>query len=772
MPASPSISPINPDHFAQQLLINNGQKSGCLFRQPNHSLTSLFQAKQDRALIKQGYTPLNLKEIIDIGDKFKLQLSSHRQVNELITKFREMGEHKIANEQKRFFLVRLVCKVWDCIVNFFQWRGLKSTATLSTQLSCWLDKNKKIAAPSVTFHFSVPFLPNQPPQTMTPRPHYPSSELLQPNYYQYNPFAYTQLDENLINEILEELRIKREQWREHELIPYDPMIAADLYKIKALDLYKTGYADTTTKEFLFKGIKYISRREAKEQNNDVPPDPTSTLFGVINTVIGQPIETRIILDEKTRQVITDVIKNSDAECCEKIIDWVSNEPAFPLELMKGIFGAIEERKKQNLEISTSSIQNLMELYVDNKWNLQEDYDDDQPVLPSNNPLVVEMSSILLTQTEDPAKTIELVKWMIKQDEFDLETCKRWLKDMWEVEDAPDSIDEDVWKPVLHILLPHLLKNKPLWFEELKKLKDENGETHEAAKALIKYQTGVQRKKEILGVLTLPQAIVTKIDSPRTNSPRHRLDSPKHKIDSPRKPFTPRKPYSPRKPLECTQFTQNSESLKQQPLSQFVHKTLVKPIEKEIPYIKREIKNDVLAIGEAVADPTKAIVKEVKKQAGNFFNNLVQAAGVVKDMITLKTDLPPQEGPSIRMSRTYSKDVTIEKLRDTGDCEPFQWRNLLNEIRILNDESVTLSDKDKADLGNDPAISLTGLLKEVTKAQKNKDINWNDPTVVKITNRYVDRSFTEGLKAIRLIKQYNPTPDKYLLRHYPQLKELI
>lgn len=140
----PALSYVQYAECLSTLYRNKGCK---LFFKAPHDYTVLFHKKDDYKVLREGYNPLTLSRITNFGMQFKNELIADPHADEVADLLKQMGDRKVANENRRYFFMRFIQKVIDCTINFFQGKGLRSTAALTYELSEWLKTNIKRSPP-------------------------------------------------------------------------------------------------------------------------------------------------------------------------------------------------------------------------------------------------------------------------------------------------------------------------------------------------------------------------------------------------------------------------------------------------------------------------------------------------------------------------------------------------------------------------------------------------------------------------------------------------
>lgn len=94
------------------------------------------ESKANFCELKKSFERLNLREITLIGYAFKHELQQNYEYAQIVSKaLAHMSSHKIANENKRFILIRLICSVWDRWTNRREGYGYVATSDLAKVLS-------------------------------------------------------------------------------------------------------------------------------------------------------------------------------------------------------------------------------------------------------------------------------------------------------------------------------------------------------------------------------------------------------------------------------------------------------------------------------------------------------------------------------------------------------------------------------------------------------------------------------------------------------------
>jgi len=144
--------------YAEWLSTLHKNKESKLFFKESGEYTVLAHKKDDAKALNEGYNPLTLNRITDLGREFKNQLISDPHVNEVALHLHLMASHKVSNENQRLFFIRYIRKLIDCAQNYFQGHGFQSTVTLTDELGQWLITNKK-AIPRQLEQVSTPVHP-------------------------------------------------------------------------------------------------------------------------------------------------------------------------------------------------------------------------------------------------------------------------------------------------------------------------------------------------------------------------------------------------------------------------------------------------------------------------------------------------------------------------------------------------------------------------------------------------------------------------------------
>lgn len=673
--ALPNSSSLSPHQFAQYLLLKENQREGYLYRQASQNYAVYFKAKHDAEITQQGNTPLTLREITELGNQFLDELSSHKNVDEIIVRFKQMGDQKYSKESRRFFITRLVCIIWHCFINFIRGRGFKSCAAHSIELSEKLAMSKKnvLVEPIVKTNIKKEILvPEPPPKIIIQSENLPIDG-----------------HEQKVQEV-EDVKIEEE---------------ID----EGSHVSDSGFSD----------VEYLTDEELLSPKRIIPINKADIF---IQSFENSSLDS-ISLELPTPELIREVIVKSNKELCEKIVGWLLDKSSFHVELMRSILFAIHDRRIQNLDFSGSAIQDLMDYYLESAWNQVEDYDNDAPYLASNHSLIVEMSTLLLTHSPSPEQLFNLIKWMMKQQEYDLETCKSWVMLIYgENHTVSEKVIDTLWKPASEIILLDIFKNHPVWFDKLKKLENEDGSTHKAATFLIDYTRHNAFNKVIKKTYEKPIYIPTYVEIEKLVSSKDDFS-----INNTQRK---EKVIAPQKEKRRSLFDMKSIDV-----------------------------DDTSLMGEFAHDLKNSTIGKVER-----------AVEDITDWVTHKTTVPSKGNPTIQVGRTYSKDKALIGLKE-DKISPWEWNIVYKEIRFIDGDKVD-SLSDKRSLENDPSISFTGLLQEVSGAKTYKKIDLNSPVVVRVINRFFDVcTFHQGLELVQWMKTEATQVDNYK-KNYPKMKELL
>jgi hypothetical protein len=423
------------DIFSTCLTNCDLEGKGYIYVKPTSEYKIFYKAKSDLDLNKQGFTPLTLKEIICLGYKFKQEIitQSDPDRNELILKFKSMGERKQQNERIRNRLVAFICGIWDRIKNFFQGYGFKTTANLSVELSLWLEKNKK--------------------DSVKPKEEDKISDIEKIDDNNISKIEVDDGNKEVKNDNTEikvketevkndnteikgkETKVKNEDSNKNNSVnkprPEKVFNRSNSFLNKKDENWKRLTKDNSNvlaRTSIARDFTYIEESEAEKANPELfAKDPTISVEGMLRHVTKTEKGKEIKLDCDDAKLIINIVLNGTTEgFTYNFIDWIKNQPTFNVTVMKDILGFILKRYQDSNVFDAEAIQLLMTFYMENKWN-EELNSNNLPCLPTNHSLIIAISAMLLDKpSKDNNKTWAFMTWMSENLAFDVATSKSWI----------------------------------------------------------------------------------------------------------------------------------------------------------------------------------------------------------------------------------------------------------------------------------------------------------------------------------------------------------
>lgn len=355
-----------------------------------------------------------------------------------------MSAQKQIHEGNRNRLMAFICMICECIKNFFQGWGFKTTATLAAELSQWLDSHKSIPELKIITE-------EKKVQESPPKP------------------------------IVKEEKIQKET---------KPKTQKD----HALEAFLGDNCSRINKNIILQDLKYITEQEAmKSSAVHFNKDPTISMEGLLKALSKTPSVEKIDLSRpEVPRGFQEVLSHCTNDFCYRLIDWVKNEPTYNIDLLKSILPSFIKRLKQDNTFKVEAVKNLMTMYMMKEWNKLVDLQK-KPILPTNDPLIIEISAFMLQKAPNDDKVGEYIEWMWQKPELDIPTCKSWINVFVEKEKTYSS-SKNLSYEVFDKLYLYLTKHKSDWLRQLEDPKNTN--SSEAIARFLKKKLNPKEEVEV------------------------------------------------------------------------------------------------------------------------------------------------------------------------------------------------------------------------------------------------------------------------------------
>lgn len=207
-------------------------------------------------------------------------------------------------------------------------------------------------------------------------------------------------------------------------------------KSKALKVYKANpHACTKMEKFIiFNDIKNIQ--------------------GIEDLIIYLSDSSKINLHDKiSAQVIIDILKQCDKETSVQLVEWLSKQETFQVNLLKESLQVLIEKEKQRFPVDLYAIEQLIKIYKEKSWNQIKD-EHKVILLPSNHPILGSAMAILIKGDPNNNRIHALVEWMMHQKEYDLATFSKWIQLFQQKEQMHAKVAGTLYYPLLNKMVAH------------------------------------------------------------------------------------------------------------------------------------------------------------------------------------------------------------------------------------------------------------------------------------------------------------------------------
>lgn len=227
-------------------------------------------------------------------------------------------------------------------------------------------------------------------------------------------------------------------------------------KVRALAAYKKDpeKCGKMPKSAIFREIKYIELPIPRKRDITSVVGLMLYLSGLNEIDLNDPVCARIVLD---------TFKECNKETSDQLADWLNKQKTVNIPLLKDCFTLFIHKYEQQIPFSPYSIELLIKIYKERNWNQARD-SEGHLFLPCQHELIVSVMAVLIEKNPNEDRVIALAEWIIKQPEYNLQTCKRWSGIFQKKEIENSAVN--LYYPLFNTMMTHFKKD---WLPELASL---------------------------------------------------------------------------------------------------------------------------------------------------------------------------------------------------------------------------------------------------------------------------------------------------------------
>lgn len=502
----------NPQVFTGNLFAglltenNNLHAKDYLFYHPTYGYAAFSAKKENVDLEFLGYTPLTLREITFLGSDVRHEVIDNPNIDLVIVRLQKMSKEKEINEDQRYFLLKMIDKIIDCVSNFLRGKGLKSTATLCLELSQWLEAHKRVRPIELTQQGNSPFstsidLQNQQRiqyEANLTKAAFEEAErariererqeqqrheqerivrenealrqqqhlLQQQQQLLQQQMLHDQEQQRLLQQQLleDQQRIQQEQEQLRLQAQEQERMRLEVERIRREEEKIRLQLEKIEKEKNQFGIeKYNALIDFR--NGSHSPTSVKIVFSDIRTVeergstldrttsivgLVKFITEKDTIDWKDPKVL--MFFREAVYACDKhnenLVKWIKNNKEFTPEYFSAILGAFHRRWEEKKTVSITAVTGLLNCYKQKKWH--------EEIKPHSD-IIVNTTVALLKTASGDNNVNGFFTWMLNSPDFKLEIMKKWILALHEKESVKDKGVMNALKE--NVILPHLRKNQ-------------------------------------------------------------------------------------------------------------------------------------------------------------------------------------------------------------------------------------------------------------------------------------------------------------------------
>lgn len=455
MSESKLIKNLTSFSYADILIQTSQQVNGkaYLFENQNTHRVVVFHNPKKAPGISKEFSPLSFKQITHIAIHFKKDLiANSSKALPVALALENMCANKIASENKRFILIRLLGRICDSISNFFKGYGFQTTKSLALSLC----QELKIAAqkvpatkPEVPVPPSLPLpQPPAPPAQPTagsqpagpqPKPPQPSPTLPTVPQPQLGPTSIPQPPPQSKPEpkTPPQPLPPPQATTQPKQLPEPPLPPSPTHgkfqKKDVMAAYKNApwNLEDQRKLMVFKDIKGMVGNSLGIYYGDI-----TTVEHLMKFVSDIPPKERRSIDlnnPKCVQVIVDTLKFCPEQMCDQVVNWLMEQvdrlskakggQTFNLNLLKSSLEVFVSKGNDQQRFSKYALEQLMLIYIDPSLKSTR-----PAALPLNDATVTGAVELLYNTTPNEKVAAEkFTPWVILQPDYDLNLFVKWIQ---------------------------------------------------------------------------------------------------------------------------------------------------------------------------------------------------------------------------------------------------------------------------------------------------------------------------------------------------------
>lgn len=385
----------------------------------NKNKLIVFPKPQDAS---KNTTRLTFKEITYISCHFKDELLKDFQESRIVASALDrMTERKLANQDKRFILMRLIAKICDRVSNLFNGYGFKSTTFLAQTLSKTLKKTSVLGQPTP--------VPPQP-KPLSPLPKVPTGKPAPEPTPTPEPKPQPQPQPKPEPAPKPQPAPQPSPKTSPESSPQPSHM-----KFKKKDVLKDYYnapwdVDDRRKLVIFKDIQGMTNQFGLYFGD------ITTLEHLMKYITDSPLRLSKAVDlnnPKCVQVAVDTFRFCPELVCDSLVNWLMDQlskltkaganPPFNLELLEKSLEVFIMKSNTQQRYSQYSLEQLLVLYMNSALDSVR-----SSKLPLHNDTIVKAIQTLYFSHPNEKVALEvLTPWLIKQPEYDLNLFSSYIR---------------------------------------------------------------------------------------------------------------------------------------------------------------------------------------------------------------------------------------------------------------------------------------------------------------------------------------------------------
>lgn len=419
--------------------------------------------KHDEGMKCNKYTPLSFREITLYGYQYKeelLESPNNAKVTSVVLK--AMAERKSEKENNNNPIVSLINKIYDCVNNYLSGYGFRSSVEIAKELCDLLDKvgsgtSEDLKSEKSSNSIEVPQEKEVPLKKEEQRTQEPSKDRL-------NDEERPVVPEKKIEVSIEPPQPNRLDSSENngqQTTFINGVINPGLRN--SIGAYKKNpnACDHRDKETIFKGMKYVDPMFGLYA--DTPGFYTQSIVGLMMECSGKKeIDLKC---EICVQVLLDALDFCKGEMTIDLVKWLLKQSTFHVALLKSCLSQLGSKGANMTQLQKCAAIELLKCYMDKKWNTILN-DQNKPVFPVNDPVLVSVMSILIDKGPEGPYNSNVEKcalWTMEQGEFDVTTFTAWMRVFMAKQSNPELAIKTAY-PIRNGLIQSLIQKKGLMAE--------------------------------------------------------------------------------------------------------------------------------------------------------------------------------------------------------------------------------------------------------------------------------------------------------------------